>query len=199
MNDVKYNADGTAVMSAELEKRLEEITDEARRATEEIVATAGIGRGDIFVVGCSTSEVTGNTIGHASVKPVAKAIFDGIYPILKEKGIYIAAQCCEHLNRAVILEAECADRYGLEPVCVRPAPKAGGSFATVTYDTLEKPVAVESVKAHAGIDIGGTLIGMHLRAVAVPVRIATEKIGEARIICARTRPKYIGGPRAIYE
>ncbi len=199
MKNVKYNADGTAEMSAELEEKLIEITNEARRATEELVNVAGLRKGDIFVVGCSTSEVTGNTIGHASVKPVAKAIFDGIYPVLKEKGIYLAAQCCEHLNRAVILEAECAERYGLEEVCVRPAPKAGGSFATVTYDTLDAPVAVESVRAHAGIDIGGTLIGMHLRAVAVPVRISTEKIGEARIICARTRPKYIGGPRAIYE
>lgn len=199
MKNVKYNADGTAEMSAELEEKLIEITNEARRATEELVNVAGLRKGDIFVVGCSTSEVTGNTIGHASVKPVAKAIFDGIYPVLKEKGIYLAAQCCEHLNRAVILEAECAEKYGLEEVCVRPAPKAGGSFATVTYDTLDAPVAVESVKAHAGIDIGGTLIGMHLRAVAVPVRISTEKIGEARIICARTRPKYIGGPRAIYE
>ena len=199
MKDVKYNADGTAEMSKELEGRLIEITNEARRATEELVGIAGLRKGDIFVVGCSTSEVTGNTIGHASVKPVAKAIFDGIYPVLKERGIYIAAQCCEHLNRAVILEAECAEKYGLEVVCVCPAPKAGGSFATVTYDTLEAPVAVESVKAHAGIDIGGTLIGMHLRAVAVPVRISTEKIGEARIICARTRPKFIGGSRAVYE
>ena len=199
MKDVKYNADGTAEMSTELENKLSQITDEARQATIEIVEAAGLRTEDIFVVGCSTSEVTGNTIGHASVKPVAKAIFDGIYPVLKERGIYIAAQCCEHLNRAVILEAECAEKYGLEVVCVRPAPKAGGSFATVTYDTLEAPVAVEAVKAHAGIDIGGTLIGMHLRAVAVPVRISIDKIGEARIICARTRPKYIGGPRAIYE
>lgn len=199
MKDVKYNADGTAEMSMELEGKLVEITNEARRATEELVSVADLRKGDIFVVGCSTSEVTGNTIGHASVKPVAKAIFDGIYPVLKERGIYIAAQCCEHLNRAIILEEECAERYGLEAVCVRPAPKAGGSFATVTYDTLDAPVAVESVRAHAGIDVGGTLIGMHLRAVAVPVRISTEKIGEARIICARTRPKYIGGPRAIYE
>ena len=199
MKDVKYNADGTAEMSAELENKLTQIKDESRRAAAEIVEAAGLRSGDIFVVGCSTSEVTGNTIGHASVKPVAKAIFDGIYPVLEERGIFIAAQCCEHLNRAVILEAECAKKYGLEVVCVRPAPKAGGSFATVTYDTLKSPVAVEAVKAHAGIDIGGTLIGMHLRAVAVPVRISSEKIGEARIICARTRPKYIGGPRAIYE
>ena len=199
MRDLKFNSDGTAVMTEETEKRLAEITEEARAATEELVEVAGLKAGDIFVVGCSTSEVTGNLIGHASVLPVAKAVFDGIYPVLKEKGIYIAAQCCEHLNRAIITERDCAEKYGFEPVCVRPQPKAGGSFATVTWDTLDCPVALEEIKAHAGIDIGGTLIGMHLKAVAVPVRLKTEKIGDARILCARTRPKYIGGVRAIYE
>ena len=199
MNELKFNADGTAVMTADIEKKLLGITEEARSATEELVATASLKVGDVFVVGCSTSEVTGNLIGHASVLPVAKAVFDGIYPVLKEKGIYIAAQCCEHLNRAIIIESECAEKYGLDPVCVVPQPKAGGSFATVTWQTLNSAVAVESIKAHAGIDIGGTLIGMHLRAVAVPVRLSTEKIGEARILCARTRPKFIGGIRAKYE
>ena len=199
MENVRYNADGTAVMTEELSAMLGSIKVEARRAAEELVAASGIGEGDIFVVGCSTSEVGGATIGKASVRPVAQAVFDGIYPVLKEKGIYIAAQCCEHLNRAVIVEEECAKKYGLDTVCVRPQPKAGGSFATVTWDTLNKPVALEHVKAHAGIDIGGTLIGMHLREVAVPVRLTVSKIGYANILCARTRPKYIGGPRAIYE
>lgn len=199
MNELKFNADGTAIMTEDMERRLAEITEEAKAATEELLEIAQLREGDIFVVGCSTSEVTGNLIGHASVLPVARAVFDGIYPILKDKGIYLAAQCCEHLNRALIIERDCAEKYGFEPVCVVPQPKAGGSFATVTYSTLNDAVAVESIKAHAGIDIGGTLIGMHLKAVAVPVRLKTEKIGDARILCARTRPKFIGGARAKYE
>ena len=199
MESLRFNSDGTAVMTAETEKKLAQLTDDAAKATRELVDLAGLKRGDIFVVGCSTSEVTGNLIGHASVPEVAKAVFDGIYGVLKERGIYIAAQCCEHLNRAIVTERECAEKYGLDPVCVRPQPKAGGSFATATYNTLAAPVAVEHIKAHAGIDIGGTLIGMHLRDVAVPVRLTVNKIGEANIICARTRPKYIGGPRAVYE
>lgn len=199
MEEMRYNDDGTLVLTDEVRARLADITAEARKATEELVEIAGLGEGDVFVVGCSTSEVTGQLIGHASVFPVAEAVFNGIYPVLKEKGIYIAAQCCEHLNRAIITEAECARKYGYDPVCVVPRPKAGGSFATVTYATLNAPVALEHIRAHAGIDIGGTLIGMHLRDVAVPVRLSVEKIGEARIICARTRPKYIGGPRAQYE
>ena len=199
MEDLKYMSDGTVELSAEIEERLSEIKADAARAAEELVHEAGLREGDIFVVGCSTSEVIGNVIGKASVRPVAQAVFDGIYPVLKERGIFIAAQCCEHLNRAIITERACAEKYFLEPVCVRPQPKAGGSFATVTYDTLDEPVALEHIKGHAGIDIGGTLIGMHLREVAVPVRLSVSSIGEARIICARTRPKYIGGPRAMYE
>ena len=118
--------------------------------------------------------------------------------MLKEKGIWLCAQCCEHLNRALIVERTCAEKYGYEQVCVVPKPKAGGSFATEAFYGFEDPVAVEHIKAHAGIDIGGTLIGMHLRDVAVPVRLSVSKIGMANIICARTRPKYIGGERAAY-
>ena len=199
MENIKKNADGTAELLATDQSFLNKVKEEAALAAKELLDAAALKAGDILVVGCSTSEVAGHMIGKASIPVVAEALLAGLFPVVRERGVYLAAQCCEHLNRAVILEAECAERYGLEAVCVRPAPKAGGSFATVTYDTLDAPVAVESVKAHAGIDIGGTLIGMHLRAVAVPVRISTEKIGKARIICARTRPKYIGGPRAIYE
>lgn len=122
-----------------------------------------------------------------------------MYPALKERGIFLCAQCCEHLNRAIILEREAADKYGLEPVNVVPQPKAGGSFATTAYARFTEPVAVEEVRAMAGIDIGGTLIGMHLRRVAVPVRLSVKKIGEAPILCARTRPKFIGGERAHYD
>lgn len=178
---------------------INKIREQARAAVSEIVEIAGLKRGDILVIGCSTSELTGNMIGKASVPEVADALVEAVYPIIREKGIFLAAQCCEHLNRAIIVERACAEKYGLDEVWVRPAPKAGGSFATAVYKNMDEPVAVERVKAHAGIDIGGTLIGMHLREVAVPVRLSLKKIGEADIICARTRPKYIGGPRAIYE
>lgn len=176
----------------------DEIKAEARNAACELLETAGLKAGDMFVVGCSSSEVMGGRIGKSSDVNAAAAIFEGIYPLLKEKGIWLCAQCCEHLNRALIIERACAEKYGYEQVCVVPKPKAGGSFATEAFYGFEDPVAVEHIKAHAGIDIGGTLIGMHLRDVAVPVRLSVSKIGMANIICARTRPKYIGGERAAY-
>ena len=202
MEHVKLNGDGTAELNCSEEenlKFLEQIRQEASVAVKELVTAANIQPGEIFVVGCSTSEVVGGRIGQASVLPVAKALLDGMAPILREREVLLAAQCCEHLNRALIVERECAKRYGLEVVCVRPVPKAGGSFATAAYDSFEEPVAVEHIRAHAGIDIGGTLIGMNLRDVAVPVRLSISRIGDANIICARTRPKYIGGSRAHYE
>lgn len=177
----------------------EEITGQARQAVTELLERARLEPGDIFVVGCSSSEVGGHRIGSDSSPEVAQAILDGIYPVLKEKGIYLAAQCCEHLNRAIVLEKEAARAYGLAPVNVVPQPKAGGSFATAAYKAFSHPVMVEHVKAAAGIDIGGTLIGMHLREVAVPTRLSVKQIGEANIICARTRPKFIGGERAHYD
>ena len=177
----------------------EEITGQARQAVTELLERARLEPGDIFVVGCSSSEVGGHRIGSDSSPEVAQAILDGIYPILKEKDIYLAAQCCEHLNRAIVLEKEAARAYGLAPVNVVPQPKAGGSFATAAYKAFSHPVMVEHVKAAAGIDIGGTLIGMHLREVAVPTRLSIKQIGEANIICARTRPKFIGGQRAHYD
>ncbi len=199
MENIKYNSDGTAVITEQMSKELELVSHSARAAVAELCDVAGLCKGDILVVGCSTSEVCGNTIGKASVPEVANAVFCGIYPELCSRGIYLAAQCCEHLNRAIIISRECADKYGLDPVCVRPQPKAGGSFATLAFDRFDDAVAVEHIRAHAGIDIGGTLIGMHLREVAVPVRLSVSHIGHAPIICARTRPKYIGGPRAVYE
>ena len=175
------------------------VKEQAALAVAQLLDAAGVKAGQILVVGCSSSEIAGGTIGHASAPEVANAVYDAIASACAARGVYLAAQCCEHLNRALIIEAECAEKYGYEAVSVRPQPKAGGSFATVTYDNFKAPVAVEHIKAHAGIDIGGTLIGMHLRDVAVPVRLSVKTIGEANILCARTRPKYIGGPRAIYE
>ena len=177
----------------------ETIRQEARQAVTELLEAAHLKTGQILVIGCSSSEITGETIGHGSSYETAVAVFEEIDPILREKGIWLAAQCCEHLNRAIIVEQACAERYGLEPVCVVPYPKAGGSFATAAWRHFEAPVAVEHIRAHAGLDIGGTLIGMHLCEVAVPVRLSLSKIGEANILCARTRPKLIGGERAHYE
>ena len=175
------------------------IAQEAYRAAKELLQVAGVEFGDILVVGCSTSEVAGAGIGTFSSPELAEVVFGGIYQATEEAGIYLAAQCCEHLNRALILEKEAARKYGYEVVNVVPQPKAGGSFATAAYKAFEHPVAVEHIKAHAGIDIGDTLIGMHMKDVAVPVRIRTKEIGDAHVVCARTRPKFIGGARAVYE
>ena len=178
---------------------MKEITEQARQAITELLEAARLQPGDIVVVGCSSSEVLGERIGTGSSMDAAGAVMDGILPVLQERGIYLAAQCCEHLNRAIILEAAVARAYGLEPVNVLPQPKAGGSFATTAWQRLQAPVAVERVQAHAGLDIGGTLIGMHLRPVAVPVRLSLKQIGAALLLCARTRPKFIGGCRAVYD
>ena len=177
---------------------LDTITAQARTAAAELLAAAELKPGALFVVGCSSSEIAGGTIGHDSSLVSAKAAYAGIAPVLEAAGVYLCAQCCEHLNRAIIMEREAAEKYGYEIVSVVPQPKAGGSFATVTWANMQDPVAVEEIRAHAGLDIGGTLIGMHLRRVAVPVRLSLDKIGEANLLCARTRPKSIGGERARY-
>lgn len=176
----------------------EEIKLQAAQAAGELIEASGIACGELFVVGCSSSEIIGEHIGKGSSLDAAKAAFEGIYPLLCEKGIYLAAQCCEHLNRVLIVEREYALSHGLEIVCVKPQPKAGGSFATTAYEIFKDPVAVETASASAGMDIGGTLIGMHLKRVAVPVRLSVKHIGKAGLICARTRPKFVGGSRAIY-
>lgn len=176
----------------------DEIKKQVSDAVNELIEKSNIGNGNILVIGCSSSEVTGNVIGHASSPEVASAIADAVMPILKKHNIAIAAQCCEHLNRALIIERETAEKNGLEIVNVRPVPKAGGSFATAIYERLSDPVAVEYIKADAGLDIGSTLIGMHLKSVAVPLRLSVTHIGEAYITAARTRAKFIGGSRANY-
>ena len=178
---------------------LTEVKRQARQAAEELLAQARLSEGDTLVVGCSSSEVTGQRIGTSSSLQTAEAVFEGIYEVTSAKGLYLAAQCCEHLNRAVIIEKELARRDRLPIVNVVPQPKAGGSFGTTAYKRFARPVAVEHIKAQAGMDIGDTLIGMHLDEVAVPVRIETKKIGEAHLVCARTRGKFIGGERAVYN
>ncbi len=176
---------------------LEIILNEAYNSALEIIDTAKLEKGSILVVGCSTSEVVGEKIGTASSPEAAKAVFDGIYKAANEKGVFIAAQCCEHLNRAIIIE-KAAVPY-TEIVNAVPKQKAGGSFATMAYAAFKNPVAVEEIKADAGIDIGFTMIGMHIKKVAVPVRLKSNKIGNATVLAARSRPKFIGGERANYD
>lgn len=178
---------------------MENLKKQAEQVIKEFVEVAELKKGDLMVIGCSSSEIIGGKIGKNSSLEAAESVFEGIYPYLKEKGIYLAAQCCEHLNRALIIEKEAAEKFLYEVVSVVPQPKAGGSFATCAYNNFNEPVAVENIKAKAGLDIGGTLIGMHLKAVAVPVRLSVNKIGDALLLCAKTRPKYIGGERAKYN
>ena len=175
------------------------VYNQAKDATNEVIEKANMQNGDILVVGCSSSEVIGESIGSSSSLETAQAVFGGIYEAAKARGIYIAAQCCEHLNRAIIIEKELAVRERMQIVNVVPQPKAGGSFATTAYKKFKNPVAVEHIKADAGMDIGDTLIGMHLNEVAVPLRIEVKQIGEAHLVCARTRAKFIGGDRAVYD
>ena len=176
----------------------EEIKNQAAQAVTELLEVAKLSEGDIFIIGCSSSEIKGARIGKGSDVDAAKAVYEGVKPILDEKGIYLAAQCCEHLNRAVIVEKD-ALFPGTEICNVVPQLHAGGSFAMTVYQNAKHPVAVEEIKADAGMDIGDTLIGMHLKKVAVPVRISVKEIGEAHVVCARTRPKFIGGSRAVYD
>lgn len=180
-----------------MEPDLGTITAQACQAAAELLETAKLEQGDLFVVGCSSSEIVGGQIGHASSLEAAQAVFAGIYPLLREQGIWLAAQCCEHLNRALIVEREAVP--GAEIVNVVPQPKAGSSFATAAYQAFRHPAALEEIRADAGLDIGGTLIGMHLKKVAVPVRLAQNHIGQAMVLAARTRPRFIGGDRAVYD
>ena len=174
-----------------------DIEKDAYLVASELVEKAN--EGEILVVGCSSSEVMGEKIGTASDIDAALLVYNGIKKATDEKGVYLAAQCCEHLNRALIVESGLAEAKNLEKVNVRPVKKAGGSFATRCYENFEKPSAVEFIKADYGIDIGDTFIGMHLAHVAVPVRTTVKKIGEAHVTAAKTRLKYIGGERAVYE
>lgn len=182
--------------------QLGQIRKQAQRAVAELCDAAHLRPGALFVVGCSSSEVLGERIGTHTSMDVAGALYEGIASELKERGVFLAAQCCEHLNRALVVERTVLERYDIEQVNAIPQPNhAGGAFASVTWNRMADPVLVESLsaRADAGIDIGGTLIGMHIHPVVVPVRISIDRIGEASILCARRRPKYVGGQRAIYD
>ena len=177
----------------------EQIKSDSKAVFEELVEKAKLKENSVLVIGCSTSEISGDTIGTHSSMDIAKALYDGMYDMLKSKGIYIAVQCCEHLNRALVIERELACKLRIDIVNAVPQPKAGGSSATTAYSLMSDPVVVEHIKADAGIDIGGTLIGMHLKETAVPMRLTHKFIGKAFVATARTRAKFIGGERAVYN
>ena len=185
------------IHKAESDTILQAIRTDAAAAATQLVVAAKLHRGQIVVIGCSSSEVVGHQVGSWSTPEVGQAIYDGLSSVFDPLGIYMAAQCCEHLNRALIVERD-ALPYA-EIVNVVPQPKAGGSFATACYENFRQPVALEEIRADAGLDIGGTLIGMHLKKVAVPVRLEQRTIGDAMVLAARVGPKFIGGERAYYD
>lgn len=206
----KHTADCMAELARVLEIPLDEgdiltedaaaeIYEQAKVAAEELCEAAKLKDGDLVVVGCSSSEITGERIGSSSSPEAAEAVLLGLFEVFTPRGISIAAQCCEHLNRALIMQKDVAEAKGCEMVNVIPMPKAGGAFATAAWRKFAEPVAVESVQADAGLDIGGTLIGMHLKKVAVPLRLSVKAIGAASLSAARVRAPFAGGERAVYD
>ena len=177
----------------------EQEQQDAVRVVEEFLGQAKLKKGDLVVIGCSTSEIASHRIGSYSNADLGEAVFLAMQGAFAKEEISIATQCCEHLNRALIIERKDAERFGYEEVNVVPQPKAGGSFSTAAWKHMQDPVAVEDLRAKGDSDIGDTLIGMHLRAVAVPVRIEHPTIGGAHIVCARARAKFVGGERAHYN
>jgi len=178
---------------------LEEITSDSRQAMADLLEATGLKPGKIVVVGCSTSEIQGRRIGSSSAIDVADAVIDGILPLIRERKLCLAAQCCEHLNRALVLETDTAEANGFEIVSVVPQLKAGGAFATEVYRLFKNPAVVETISASAGLDIGDTFIGMHIKNTVVPLRGSIREIGLAHVTMARTRPKLIGGERSVYR
>jgi len=176
----------------------EDICLQAENAVKEFLNSEHFIENSLLVIGCSSSEIMGVNIGKGSAPEAAQEVVKTILPIIKEKNCLLVAQCCEHLNRALVVERETAEKFDYDIVCVRPVPKAGGSFATAVYESFEDPVLVEHVKARMGMDIGNTMIGMHMKDVVVPVRLQNNRIGEAYVSAAYSRPKLIGGIRAHY-
>lgn len=182
----------------EIEALTQNIVQELTAAAEELIAVAQPRPGQIFVLGCSTSEVLGQKIGTGGSSQIAVAMFKSLKAVCDAHGLALAVQCCEHLNRSLVVDRPTAERYNLSEVTVRPMPHAGGAMGTAAYENFADPVVVEAISAHLGLDIGQTLIGMHLKRVAVPVRLQYKKIGAAVLTAAKTRPPLVGGPRACY-
>lgn len=178
---------------------LSNVYQDLETVVEELLSAAEVKPGQVFVVGCSTSEVLGEKIGSVGSLEVAENVFSVLEKAAKKHNVYLAIQCCEHLNRALVVEREAQEKFGWTEVCVVPWEHAGGSLGTLAYKRMREPVMVEEVVANVGLDIGQTLIGMHLKRVAVPVRLSKKTIGGANITAAKTRPPLIGGERARYK
>ena len=180
---------------------MNQIYNDASQVINEVIEKANLKEGQLFVIGCSSSETMGEHMGTSSSKDAAEAIYKAVVSELLSRGIRVAVQCCEHLNRALVVERETAELYGFEEVNVIPQPHAGGAFAVEAYSNFKDPVVVESInaKADAGIDIGGVMVGMHIHPVVVPLRLENRNIGKAIVVAARRRPKYVGGVRAVYN
>jgi len=192
---------GTMIHEAESAALLEQIRQDAANAAKQLAEAARLRKGQIVVVGCSSSEIVGKMIGTGSSEEAARAVMEALLPAVKARGLFLAVQCCEHLNRSLVVERECMERYQLQQVWVKPQRHAGGALSVQATEMFSDYVMVEDLRgrASAGMDIGGTLIGMHMHPVVVPVHAKTRKIGEANVVMARTRPKYVGGPRALYD
>ena len=184
-----------------VDRLIEQIRNDASNVIKEVIEKAKLKEGQLFVIGCSSSETIGEHMGTASSKDAAEAIFEAIIPELEKAGVSLAVQCCEHLNRSLVVEREDAQKYGFEEVNVIPQPHAGGAFAVKAYGSFKDPVVVETIdaRADAGIDIGGVMVGMHIHPVVVPLRLENRNIGRAIVVAARRRPKYVGGVRAVYN
>ena len=176
---------------------MHEIAAAARCAALELYEKAWLEAGNVVIVGCSTSEIMGHNVGTSSSTEIGAAVFGAVHGVFSERGVYLAAQCCEHLNRAVIIERVASAGWVI--VNAVPTPSAGGAFAAAAYSGFDDPVVLEAIETDAGLDIGGTLIGMHLKRVAIPLRLDTKFIAKATIIAARTRPPLIGGSRAKHD
>lgn len=180
-------------------KLIEQVKQDMETLIEEWLDSGYLNEGDLFVIGCSTSEVAGEKIGTSGSEDIAEQIFTSLKTLADKTKIHLVFQCCEHLNRSLVVERETMQAYHLDEVTVIPSKDAGGSMASYAYEYFANPVVVEHVQAHAGIDIGETMIGMQLKPVVVPLRFTQKSIGHARLNGARTRPKLIGGERAVYK
>lgn len=180
---------------------VQHIIEQIEQLLAEFEEHVSLTAGQILVVGCSTSEIVGKRIGHGGTLEVAEAVYHPLKTFADKHNVFLAFQGCEHINRAITIEKQAAEAYRLDVVSVIPVREAGGSLSAYAYRQLQQPVVVESLagQAYAGIDIGQTLIGMHLKHVVVPVRTSISHVGEAVVTLATTRPKLIGGERAQYQ